>query len=268
VRVSLVNRFATAVQGSISWPASAAGYPWTYLTSPHRPYKPGRSTAAGSIVIGFDLGSAVSFDALAVLRTNAPQQYWWADDAPTFDSNGGQPQHSSGILATPTRNPWNERYHRLYRPSPAWTRRYVALGLVADTPLEAPAVWNIGGLWCGTLAESPDGIGWDYQPKPNRPRKDTILGGGTRSRHSTGNTFASLTARRFARINARPAGLADVLAAWLELERQWMAQDYALVQIEDDPAQAMVMRIVDDESWDVGYGLAEAGLALEERTGP
>jgi hypothetical protein len=263
MRVSLLNRFATA---TITGASAAAGYPLTNLATAHRPYKPWKSTGLGVYFIAFDLGSAASINALAILRTNVPEHYWWGDDAPTFNSGtAGAPQNSSPLLAA-TRNPWNERFHHLYRPSPAWSRRYIGLGITAHTPLEA--YWYSGGCWGGTISESPDGIAWEYQPKPNRPKKDTQLAGGTRSRSSSGNPFASLTATRHAHIDARPAGLNDTLAAWLELERQWMAQDYALVQLEDDPAQAMVMRIVDDESWDVGYGLAEAGLALEEVSGP
>jgi hypothetical protein len=267
MRLSFVNLAAAA---TITASSADPNYPASFLARPQRPFLPLKTQALGVQTVVVDLLSAQAVEGLASVHLNFTSFAWQADDAPTFNSAGGNPQHVSPALIA-TRNPITGRFTHLYRPGAMTPRRYWRQVIADQATQDGLAVYREGGLWiAGSLVAVPEGVLWGIRLRRVRPREDAQpKHGGWRQRSLRGDPIAHLAAQRVTQTDFDTPGLSDNLATWLELERQWTASDLALVSLADgDPSQVWIMRYLEDLEWEVDGGKSVATLEAEEVVGP
>jgi hypothetical protein len=263
-RVGLTNLIATA---TISASTQATGYSAENVKTPQRPFAPWKTTTtAGTQSVTADLGSAKAVDAVALVHANFAIARIQADDAPTFNSAGGNPQYDQ--LITLTRNPWNGRYSHIHRPVTV-PRRYWRIQIPNQATTDGATEYRLGGWWAGVFVALPRGLRWSYRIHRIKPKE--IVGPdheGWDEELVLGHLRTHIVVHRHAVIGATP-GLNDKLAEWLELERQWSELAFALFALrDDDPSQVGVMKLISDADWEVRIPAAEADFELKEVLGP
>lgn len=261
MKLSLLNLVAAA---SVIGSTAAAAFPAANVKSPERPFQPWRSTGLGVQSLVVDFGAAVVLNVVAPIHANV--------GTVTIQGNATDVWTSPAYSQTQAigRNPWNTRYQAAHLPV-GFTYRYLRLLIDSQTPLDGLAYYSLGGLWAGGLESPARAVRYDYDIEPIEPRKDVQPEhGGWRERLTMGYPLSQIMTRRQALLAADTvAGLADQLAAWLDLDRRMFAGDYFLLLLDRDVSRHVwVARRLNTPRWRIAWPLAESDLEFEEVVGP
>lgn len=263
MRCAITNRVAGA---TITATSDAGGvYGKDNLKTPQRPFLPARTTATGAQSWTIDLGSALAVDVWGLIRVNVVSCSIQADDAITFDSAAGLPQHDSGVLTIP-RN-LNERFHYAYRPGVTITRRYHRLTIPNQATTDAAAYYLVGGLFAGPWVTTLPLPKSDYELEKIEPHEDLELRSGGSQRLELGDPLVHLTLHREASdVPSAPviAGT-DELSVWTELDRQLRVAGFGFWLLRDEhPGMAWVMKRLGQPRWMVDTYQSTGVLELIE----
>jgi hypothetical protein len=262
LRLSLSNLAAAATLASVS--SEDPTYIGTNAQTPQRPFKPWKTTTTVSDQgLVFDFGGTTTIEALALIRTNFttaviqghPTNTWTAPDY--FETK------------TIARNPWNTRYQHAYRPV-GFAYRYLRVAITPQATTDGASVFKLGGVWAGTLTSAPRDFAETYTIGRIEPRMDVMPASRAWTQRLTmGEPRVSLHMRLDV-ITGTPPAKTDLLADWLELQRQMTEAQYFLAMIEDnDPAQSYIVQPVTEPSWQIGTGsISTQQFTLEEKLGP
>jgi len=264
LRLSLANLVTAAT--IISATSADATYVRTNAATPQRPFKPWKTTTTATdqdIIV--DFGSATLIEAIGLIRTNFTSV--------TIQGNAtnswGGPSYASTL--TVARNPWNTRYQYGYRPV-AFNYRYLRVAITGgQTPTDGASVFLLGGLWAGTLTTAPRDFAETYTVNRIEPRLDVRPSSRAWTQRLTiGEPRVSIRTKLDV-ITGTPPAKTDLLASWLEVQRQMTNAQYFLALLEDsDPAQSYIVQAADEPDWQVGTGSisTQGTFTLEEMLGP
>jgi hypothetical protein len=243
IRVSFDNLVA-GVGVVITASSQDTAYPATNLTSPERPFLPAKTTATGEQWWVIDFGGAVTIGQLHLVRANFT--------GVTVQGNGTDvwtaPAFSTGL--TVQRNRFTGRY-QWAGVLAGFTYRYMRILVPSQTPADGAAAYLLGGVWAGASARLPKDVLWDVAYEVVEPRKDLQPSdGGWRQRLVEGDPLLRLTVNRLAKTVRKAPGLADGLAAWLDVDRQAReAGPFALFLNAGDDSQGYVVQTVNPPTW-------------------
>lgn len=242
-------------------------YPGPNFKRPEHPDIPAKTTATGVQTLLVNLGGAKAVVGIGLHYVNVETGTWVADDAPTLDSNGGLPQHTSGLLTFPE-NPGNGRRCALYRPPATITKQYWGLKVPDQEPTDSTSVYRFGGGW-GIAAGDLyilRGARYDDEMDPVSPAEFSETKSLRAQRTDRGPEFMGLTGELVARVG-KPPFLNDDAATWNTLLRRWWARDFAFyARRADHPAWIGVMRQRERSKWQIGVRLATTRFHWEEVT--
>lgn len=283
--VSPVNLATQALSG-LSVTTEDATFTGQNARYPEQPFMPWRTTAMvqqgfGTLAFGeysfggpvsgiapdtdliMDFGSLQPVDCVLIVNTN----YTTVSVSLDVTGDWGSPDWSAALTAG--RNPWTGRYAASALIQPAVNARY-ALVRISGATTDGAAYRSTGGVWWGADGQFvPRDIRWQEKMLTLEPVMDTPLPWGPIHRRRIGQPYTRIVAQRPALINATTPGLGDELATWLTIDRNaeifgsltWFAN-------RGNPAEAWIMRRVNEPAWSIAHVVTEDALVLEELVAP
>ena len=236
------------------------------VKTPQRPFKPWKTTSIAtdqSFVV--DFGGTTTIEAIGLIRTNFTSVWIQGNSVNSW----GSPPYNLPI--TVGRNPWNTRYQYGYRPV-GFAYRYLRIAISPpQTPTDGGGVYKLGGLWAGTLTTAPRDFAETYSINRIEPRMDVSPGSRAWTQRLTMGEPRVAIRMKLDVITGGPPAKTDLLASWLDLQRQMTDAQYFLALMEDnDPAQSYVVQPGAEPDWQIGTGSisTQGQFTLEEMMGP
>jgi hypothetical protein len=231
---------------------------------PQQPFTPWWSTTLAVNNLIIDFGVLRPVDCVLVVNTNYTIVTVHLDVAGEFSPT----EFSTTLTASP--NPWTGRYTASAIIQPAINARYAMLQASGATT-DGATHFSTGGVWWGSgSAYVPRDIRWEEEVRTLEPVFDTPLPWGAIHRRRIGHPYTRIMAKRPALIHGSTTpGVGDELSTWLVIDRA--AEQYgslAWFANRGNPAEAWVMRRVNEPAWPITHVVSEDALVLEELVAP
>ena len=242
IRFSVSNLVATATLTSST---ADAAYPLNNFKFPTTPGMPFKWTVATDSWIVCDLGSAQAIAVGAVINANFTSFRVQGNAADSW----GAPSYNQ--LLTVARGP-NGRYQHAHRTTGSPSFRYWRFFVPTQATTDGATVFTVGGGWLGALLTPPHDLLYDgrslwpeYPVIVEHPQHE-----GWEQESSMGRASMRLRGRRYAHQDTSYAF--TEWQSWLDIERQWKANQAALVLVHDYiTSHAWVMKMTSSPVWDL-----------------
>lgn len=260
---SLLNRVAAAATVmDTSGATAAAAWPFANIQRPEEPLLTWRSTVATTQQINFDFGAPVPIGLVGLVNVNFTLAYLYAASNASFTAN---------VVSHPIvpRQCPSGRYQcgDLWPTEPL--RRYFALQIPTQTPVDGASYFSVGGLCIGAATEFPVSLGPDLTIEVHEPALDVAgIGGGAGSRLDVGAPYVTLTCRRFGDVG-KEEGIDDEWGAWTAFDSLVRAAGHVGVFLDyGNQAHFWVMRRASPLRWAYTYPQVSDTIKLDEVIAP
>lgn len=250
----------------VTWSASTqqARFVSQNALYPEQPFMPWRTTTA-LVYQDFacEFGAQHPLDCVQVVNTN-----YTALQVFLFAESGGSIVFGSDLTAA--RNPWTGRYTASLIIQPAVNTRIAILRILAAPTTDGATYFSTGGVWWGAYSTrvSRD-IRWNEKMHTLEPVLDTPLPWGAIHRRRVGQPSTRIVAQRPALISRTTPGVGDELSTWLTIDRY--AEQFGMLAWfanRGNPAEAWIMRRVNEPAWPIAHVVSEDEIVLEELVAP